>query len=90
MDRGIWLATVHGLAESGMTEAIVFKELPWWLSGKESTCRCRGHWFNPWSKKIPHAMGQLSLCATTTGAVCLEPMLSKKRNRCDEKPTHAS
>ena len=21
---------------------------PWWLSGKESTCRCRRHRFNPW------------------------------------------
>ena len=21
--------------------------LPWWLSGKESTCQCRGHGFNP-------------------------------------------
>ena len=30
------------------------------------TCQCRGHGFNPWSGKIPHAVGQLSLCATTT------------------------
>ena len=29
--------------------------LPWW-----STCQCRGHVFNPWSKNIPHASGQLS------------------------------
>ena len=21
--------------------------LPWWLSGKESTCQCRRHGFNP-------------------------------------------
>ena len=30
--------------------------LPWWLSGKESTCQCRGRWrrgFNPWVGKIP-------------------------------------
>ena len=27
--------------------------LPWWLSGKESTCQC-GRWgFNPWVRKIP-------------------------------------
>ena len=25
--------------------------------------------FHPWSGKIPHAMGQLSLCATTTESV---------------------
>ena len=26
----------------------------------------RGHRFDPWSGKIPHAAKQLSLCATTT------------------------
>ena len=28
-------------------------ELPRWLSGKESACRCRRHGFNPWVRKIP-------------------------------------
>ena len=37
-----------------------------WLSGKESTCQCRRHRFDPWSGKIPHAAGHLSLCTTTT------------------------
>ena len=27
--------------------------LPGWLSGKESTCQCRRHGFNPWVRKIP-------------------------------------
>ena len=27
--------------------------LPWWLSGKESTCQCRGYGFSPWVRKIP-------------------------------------
>ena len=27
--------------------------LPWWLSGRESTCQCRRHGFNPWVRKIP-------------------------------------
>ena len=27
--------------------------LPWWLSGKESTCQCRRHEFNPWVGKTP-------------------------------------
>ena len=27
--------------------------LPWWLSGKESTCQCRRHGFDPWVGKIP-------------------------------------
>ena len=29
-------------------------------------CQCRRHRFKPWSRKIPHASGQLSPCATTT------------------------
>ena len=33
--------------------------------GWESTCQCRGHGFDPWSRKIPHSKGQLSPCATT-------------------------
>ena len=41
-------------------------ELLWWSSGKKSPCQNRGHEFNPWSRKIPHAAGQLSLCATTS------------------------
>ena len=56
--------------------------LPWWLSGKEFVCQCRGHGFNPWAGKIPHTVEQLSLCATTTtesvlwslGAAATEPM----------------
>ena len=24
--------------------------LPWWLSGQESACQCRGHEFDPWSR----------------------------------------
>jgi len=31
-------------------------------------CPCRGNRFEPLSGKIPHATGQLSLCATTTEA----------------------
>ena len=39
--------------------------LPWWFSGKESACQCRGRGFHPQSGKILHAAGQLSPCATT-------------------------
>ena len=31
-----------------------------------TACQFRGHRFDPWSRKIPHAVGQLSPCATTT------------------------
>ena len=47
--------------------------LCWWLSGKESTCQCRRCGCDPWSKNIPHAMEQLSPCATTTGPVLQSP-----------------
>jgi len=33
---------------------------------KESVCQCRGQGFDPWSRKIPRAARQLSLCTTTT------------------------
>ena len=38
---------------------------PWWLSGKEPTCQCRKHRFNPWSGKIPHGAEQLNPCPAT-------------------------
>ena len=39
--------------------------LPRWFSGKESACHRRRHGFDPWYRKIPHAMEQLRSCATT-------------------------
>ena len=42
--------------------------LPWWSSGKESACPCRGHGFYPWSGKIPQGTEQLSPCATAPEA----------------------
>ena len=48
-----------GRKESDRTEWLslsLFKwtlGLPRWLSGKESTCQCRGWGFNPWVRKIP-------------------------------------
>ena len=40
--------------------------LPCWLGGEESTCQCRRHRFDSWSRRTPHAVKQLSPCATTT------------------------
>ena len=40
--------------------------LPWRSSVWKSACQCRGHEFDPWSRKTPHAAEQLSLCTTTT------------------------
>ena len=45
------------------------KGLPWWLSGKESPYQCRRYGFNPWSRKIPHTVDQLSPCTATAELV---------------------
>ena len=62
--------------------------LPWWCSGWESACQCRGHGFGPWSGKIPHAAEQLGPWATTTEPARLEPVLRNKRGRDSERPAH--
>ena len=62
--------------------------LPWWRSVWESACQCRGHGFEPWSGKIPHAVEQLGPWATITEPVRLEPVLRNKRGRDSERPAH--
>ena len=62
--------------------------LPWWLSGWESACQCRGHGFKPCSGKIPHAVEQLGPWATTTEPAHLEPVCRNKRGCDSERPTH--
>ena len=62
--------------------------LPWWCSGWESACQCRGHRFEPWSVKIPHAAEQLGPWATTTEPVHLEPVPRNERGRDSERPVH--
>ena len=61
---------------------------PWWRSGRESACQCRGHGFEPWSGKIPHAAEQLGPWATTTEPAPLEPVLRSRRGRDSERPAH--
>ena len=53
-------------------------------------CQCRAHGFNPWSRKIPHASGHLSLHATATKPAHLGPELLNKRRHGHEKPTSGS
>ena len=62
--------------------------LPWWRSGWESACQCRGHGFEPWSGKVPHAAAQLGPWATATEPERLEPVLRNKRGRDSERPAH--
>ena len=56
--------------------------LPWWHSGWESACQCKGHGFEPWSGRIPHATEQLGPWATTAEPARLEPVLHNKRGPC--------
>ena len=78
--------------------------LSWWSSGSESGIPpCRAQGFDPWSRKFPHAMEQVSPCATTAEPMShncwacvlqllkrthLEPMLCNKRSRCHAEPGH--
>ena len=62
--------------------------LPWWHSGWESACQCRGHGFEPWSGKIPRAAEQLGPWATITEPARLEPVLRNKRGHDSERPAH--
>ena len=73
-------------------------EISPWSSAWESTCQCRGHGFNPWSGRIPHAMQRLSLSVTTTEPALespgttttearhLEPVLHNKRSHTTRSP----
>ena len=69
------------------------------LSGKESTCWCTRHGFDPWSGKTPRATEQLSPRATTTdlaGSRARGPRARtypgaralQREKRCSEKPEH--
>ena len=62
--------------------------LPWWHSGWESACQCRGHGFKPRSGKIPHAAEQLGPWATIAEPARLEPVLRNERGRDSERPAH--
>ena len=62
--------------------------LPWWRSGWESACQCRGHGFEPWSGKIPHAAERLGPWATIAEPARLEPVLRNGRGHDSERPAH--
>ena len=76
------------------------RELPWWLSGKESTCQCKRHgsipdlgrFHVPWSNKSMHR--NYWACAPEPRSCSywrlhvLEPLFCNKRNHHSERPTH--
>ena len=75
---GAWQATVHRVAKSQTklkqlsTEVFIKRELGTPLVVQWLSFQCRGHGFDPWSRKIPHAVRQLSLWATATKACTLQ------------------
>ena len=63
MTQNLWDAANAVLRGKFIAIQAYFKKqetgLPWWRSGWESACRCRGHGFEPWSGRIPRAVEQL-------------------------------
>ena len=78
----------HCLVETVVVKKNAWFGLPWWRSGWESACQCKGHGFEPWSGRIPHAAEQLDPWATATEPARLEPVLRNKRGRDSERPAH--
>ena len=99
---GLACCNSWGRKESDTTERLNWTDylsgLPSWLSGKESTCQCRRHEFNPWSRKflllrsnLARAPQLLSLCSRAwkpqlLSPRALEPMLCRKRSHRSESP----
>ena len=50
----------------------------------------KAQWFDSWSRKIPHALEQLSLCATATEAQAPRACALSKRSHRSEKPAHCN
>ena len=57
-------------------------------------CQCKGHKFDPWSRKMPPAMGQRIPGSRTREpqllkpAYALRPVVFNRRSHCKEKPVH--
>ena len=70
MERVLDILHIHSRKTSPCKALEVVKNvvlgLPRWGSG---SCQCRGHEFDPWPGKTPHAVEQLSPCAITTEPV---------------------
>ena len=52
----------------------------------ESTCQCKGHGCDPWSRKIPHTKEQLSPHAAAAEAHCSRAYAPRQRSHRNEKP----
>ena len=76
------------LAQINFHQDWILLGLPWWRSGWESSCQCRGHGFEPWSGRIPHAAERLGPWATVAEPARLEPVPRNERGRDGGRPAH--
>ena len=79
LPENFWLGS---LEYQGKGQKHVILGLPWWLSGRESTCQRRKHRFDLGFWKIPHAVEQLSPCATTVEPVLWSPGAATAESMC--------
>ena len=49
----LYLFPLHHSCPLFVISILIKQGLPWWLSGKESSCQCRWCRFDPWFGKIP-------------------------------------
>ena len=58
--------------------------LPWWSSGEEAACPCRGRGFDPWFWKTPHAAEHPLVLPLLSGA--LDSVCPNKQSHLNKKP----
>ena len=86
-DLFLWILSFGLHSDKASRTSLVFQ----WL---RICLQCRGHGFNPCSRKIPHTKQQLGPCITTTEHTCCnywsprtqEPVLCNNRGHHNEKP----
>ena len=54
----------------------IIRGLTWWSSGQESSLQFRGHMFDPWSRRIPHAVSNW---------VCVPQLVSPQATTTEER-----
>ena len=84
------LSPLNQHATSKMNNNQQYLGLPLWLSGKESTCQCRRHRFDPWPRKIAQATVPPSLLATTIKPVLKSPGAATSDPTCWNYWSHCS
>ena len=51
----------------------------------KNLCQCREHRFNPWSGRISHATGHLSLCSATRKAITMRSPCATTKTQYSQK-----